>query len=640
MAKNVVQDWAVQVSWDDSKVIKGQKRLEALMSKVDKVSTRGAATQSKTLSKQNDQLRKQNALESQRLSLRKKIVQAEAIGMQGLQRERGALGGTNPLRIRQQILDLDKRITIERKKQRELDARRRVEQATVAAQPKQFVLPAHTRLKEELKIDNVVEQAKKGLSETSKEFRVISNEARRLKEELGRIGSREDLVRLQNQTMRLRKSTVEATAAIRAQTRAMNAQKFAARAVTDSIRNLARSYVSVFMAVQAGRAFFRVGEQLDSMKASLLAAGGSAKQAGEDFEFIKNESERLGFSLTDSAKGWTQIGAAGRASNLTMEETKEVWLAGTEAARAFGLDSQRLGFVHLALSQIISKGKVSMEELRRQLGEHLPGAMSIAAKAMNVTTMELEKMVEAGIPAEEFLPKFAAELRKSVRESGALAASLKKISAEKGRFANALQLGINEAFESGAARGVQDFFKAATALVKMITPVFKILGATIGAIFSGVSAGVQGIAIAVNFITSSMGFLGDITAGVLGLNKQNTDELRKQSTLMLVLERGAKMLVSPFLILFGVLQEISKSMSRLRDKFKFDSVSGIVESVGNLGSDIGGTISRDFRDKFMGESTKNTSNTFNATINVPSGSPEQLKSTLDSWWQATQRKGL
>ena len=78
-----------------------------------------------------------------------------------------------------------------------------------------------------------------------------------------------------------------------------------------------------------------------------------------------------------------------------------------------GLSADDTSGVILALSQIAGKGKVSMEELRGQLGERLTPAMSIAAKSMGVTTAELEKMVEKGLSAEEFLPKFGAALEEA-----------------------------------------------------------------------------------------------------------------------------------------------------------------------------------------------------------------------------------
>ena len=84
-----------------------------------------------------------------------------------------------------------------------------------------------------------------------------------------------------------------------------------------------------------------------------------------------------------------------------------------------GLSADEANGVFLALSQIAGKGKVSMEELRQQLGERLTPAMSLAAKAMGVTTAELEKMVANGISAEKFLPKFGAAMQEAFAPTAA-----------------------------------------------------------------------------------------------------------------------------------------------------------------------------------------------------------------------------
>lgn len=61
---------------------------------------------------------------------------------------------------------------------------------------------------------------------------------------------------------------------------------------------------------------------------------------------------------------------------------------------------------------MISKGKVQAEELRGQLGERLPGAFNLAAKAMGFTTAQLDDMLKKGqVTAEDMLPKLAAVLK-------------------------------------------------------------------------------------------------------------------------------------------------------------------------------------------------------------------------------------
>ena len=72
--------------------------------------------------------------------------------------------------------------------------------------------------------------------------------------------------------------------------------------------------------------------------------------------------------------------AATSAANIPISVTNELFASVTKASATLGLSGERTSLVLQALSQMASKGTVSMEELRGQLGESLPGALSLAAK--------------------------------------------------------------------------------------------------------------------------------------------------------------------------------------------------------------------------------------------------------------------
>ena len=67
----------------------------------------------------------------------------------------------------------------------------------------------------------------------------------------------------------------------------------------------------------------------------------------------------------------------------------------------------------MALGQMMSKGKISSEELRRQMGERIPIAMQAMANAAGVSIQQLDKMLKNGdIYSKDILPRFAEELDK------------------------------------------------------------------------------------------------------------------------------------------------------------------------------------------------------------------------------------
>jgi len=67
-----------------------------------------------------------------------------------------------------------------------------------------------------------------------------------------------------------------------------------------------------------------------------------------------------------------------------------------DSIAAFGGGNEELERAGIALQQMVGKSAVSMEELRQQLGEHIPDAMSAMAKGMGLSMAEFYKQVQHG----------------------------------------------------------------------------------------------------------------------------------------------------------------------------------------------------------------------------------------------------
>lgn len=71
--------------------------------------------------------------------------------------------------------------------------------------------------------------------------------------------------------------------------------------------------------------------------------------------------------------------------------------------------------VFLALSQMMSKGKISSEELRLQMGERLPIALQAMAKAAGTSVAGLDKLLKQDkLMSKDVLPKFAEALNEMI----------------------------------------------------------------------------------------------------------------------------------------------------------------------------------------------------------------------------------
>lgn len=165
---------------------------------------------------------------------------------------------------------------------------------------------------------------------------------------------------------------------------------------------------------EVGRELLQTATRFDSLNKSAAAVAGSAPAAAAQLEFVRNTSRTLGLSLLDSAKSYNSLAASAKGTALEGTGAQQVFTAVAKAASALGLSTDEANGALLAIGQMMSKGTVASEELRGQLGERLPGAFQIAARAMGVSTAELGKMLEQGqVLSTDFLPKFAAELDKT-----------------------------------------------------------------------------------------------------------------------------------------------------------------------------------------------------------------------------------
>lgn len=153
--------------------------------------------------------------------------------------------------------------------------------------------------------------------------------------------------------------------------------------------------------------------QFERVERSLTIVMGSGHRAREAIADLRAESDRMGVSFRETSVSFSTFLAASRGS-LTFEQTRDVFLTVTQAMSQLGVSSSNTQLALLALQQMASKGTVSSEELRRQLGEHLPGAMQLAAKALGKTTPEFIKLLESGqILAKDLLPKLSVEIKKA-----------------------------------------------------------------------------------------------------------------------------------------------------------------------------------------------------------------------------------
>lgn len=126
---------------------------------------------------------------------------------------------------------------------------------------------------------------------------------------------------------------------------------------------------------------------------------------------------------------------------------------------------------------MLGKGKVTAEELRQQLGDRLPGAFGLMAKAVGVGVEELDKMMANGeLLSGEVLPKFGKELRRAANEGGAFEEGLKTINARTNLLKAAWADAVLSFNLGGGKEGIASIMDSLTRLMVTARPLFYQLG--------------------------------------------------------------------------------------------------------------------------------------------------------------------
>lgn len=202
---------------------------------------------------------------------------------------------------------------------------------------------------------------------------------------------------------------------------ATHAKEAAMRRATGGMRGLENAFSSTY---QAGTLFrnmlgsitfgtfiasvFQAGDAMEQFRVTMEVASGSAAGAFREMDYIDGLAGRLGIGLQGARDNYSKFAISADLAGISAETTQHIFESVATAMSVLGKSTYDQNLAFLALEQMMSKGNVSSEELRRQLGERMPGAVNMMAQALGVTTKELNEMLKAGeVLSADALPKFA-----------------------------------------------------------------------------------------------------------------------------------------------------------------------------------------------------------------------------------------
>jgi len=219
------------------------------------------------------------------------------------------------------------------------------------------------------------------------------------------------------------KAESERTAAVQKSTQLMTAP----------LREL-RNLVAGAFAIGAIKAFTQelvvLLAELEILQSRINFIYGSETGGKAGFLRLSSAIKDLGLDFKTTIEQFTTFNIAAQQANFTTVESEKMFIDFAASLRAVGASNLQVQRAFYALQQMMSKGVVAAEELRRQMGEALPGAGALMFKAfknlhpeMVQTERDFMKLQEQGkVLSREVLPEFV----KVVKEEFSPALEAKK----------------------------------------------------------------------------------------------------------------------------------------------------------------------------------------------------------------------
>ena len=160
-----------------------------------------------------------------------------------------------------------------------------------------------------------------------------------------------------------------------------------------------------------GRQFIEVTVTTERLRKSLDAIYKDSGLAAQQFEVLRTVAREAGVSVNQIRDSFVRFSASAHSAGIEVGVANDLFRNLTIAGASLGLTSDQVSGALDALGQMASKGVVSMEELRQQLGDRLPGALGLAARGLGLTEQQLIKLVETGqLTTDVFFPAFSKAL--------------------------------------------------------------------------------------------------------------------------------------------------------------------------------------------------------------------------------------
>lgn len=226
----------------------------------------------------------------------------------------------------------------------------------------------------------------------------------------------------------------------------------------------------------------RINQQMVAQQNAMTATMGGEAQGAEQSKWVKDLSNKIGMDYRQVAPAYTKMLASGQTSGMSTESVQNIFKGVSEYGRVMGLDNESMKGSMKAIEQMMNKGQVMSEELKSQLAERMPGAMSAMAEAAgfgkgsDAVAKLMDAMKRGTVKSDKVLEEFGNILATRARVGGALDKAMISTAAEQMRMNNAFSDAVVIFSAAGFDKGMGEFFRSMAEAMRDAEPGIESLG--------------------------------------------------------------------------------------------------------------------------------------------------------------------
>lgn len=185
----------------------------------------------------------------------------------------------------------------------------------------------------------------------------------------------------------------------------------------------------------------------------------------EEFNYLRQTADNYGQSLKSLQDDYAKLNLAAQNTALTQTDVRRIFEQVSLATRTLHLNTQQTQLTFLAVEQMLSKGKISMEELRKQFAERIPGAMNALAREMGVPLKVMDEFItKVGASSEKVVPLLGNAIQRLYQDALPLAA--RALDAELNRIQTSITFFFKRVGDAGGAEGMSNLLRSINGLLQ------------------------------------------------------------------------------------------------------------------------------------------------------------------------------